>query len=370
MPQIFGAYDEYTLHAIQRAARLVFRHPPNFNRRLGAVKVKKFQPRVSTASPKSRLRMARENFEKFVLNVRLDRKQTALQEALLVPWRELEASVNEYVQWHSFILWVRTISEIAGELPDAVRLELQELCPGFLDGWEVSQNHGVWYSLEEWITAQHFGEAKAEGWFDALMYYAYQDLRVEQGWTLRERTKTAWRETTPSRWPTLQEWKAEIVATQRLAQEGTEKARAVAAMGKVDGDRLRTAISDVLERRALVFWIDCVSRSQHALDATILSEVEKRCPTLLAGLSRESVWRASVFSRLLRHGESEWRAVARAEGWYAAFRYHVAHHPRYQRLIHYRQRCHDEWLNVPPISLPSFPAWLSAADAYCVNRAA
>jgi hypothetical protein len=49
-------------------------------------------------------------------------------------------------------------------------------------------------------------------------------------------------------------------------------------------------------------------------------------------------------------------------------RYHVSNHLRCQRLLHYRQRCHDEWLRVRPTSLPSFPAWLASADAYCVAR--
>jgi hypothetical protein len=223
--------------------------------------------------------------------------------------------------------------------------------------------------MEEWITEQYFGKAKAEGWFDALMYYAYQDLRVEQGWTLWQRTKTAWRQRTPARWPTFEEWKAETIGTHALAQEGTEKARAVAAMANVNREKLQTAVSVVLERRALVFWIDCVSRPQQALDRTLTTEVEKRCSTLLAVLSGERAWTSSLFWRLIRQGESEWRKTARAEGWYSALHYHVAHHPRYQRLKHYRQRCHDEWLTVRLSSLPPLPAWLSAADAYCVRPA-
>ena len=43
---------------------------------------------------------------------------------------------------------------------------------------------------EEWSHRSHrFARARAEGWFDALMYYAYKDLRTEQAWTTWERTK-------------------------------------------------------------------------------------------------------------------------------------------------------------------------------------
>ena len=313
--------------------------------------------------------MAKGNFGNLVLNVRLDRKQGALQEALLVPWRQLEASADEYVRWHSFLLWVRTISESADELPAVLRSEFRERCPGFLEGDEANQHRPVWKSLEEWIAAQRFGDAKAAGWFDAMMYYAYQDLRTEQGWRLWELMKAAWRHRPPSRWPTFEEWRAQIGATHALAQEGTEKARAVAAMANVDQDTLRGAVSDVVERRALVLWVDCVSKAQQPLDAAVWSELETRCPRLTAILSAESLWRVPLLSRMIRRGESDWRSVAQRGGWYSALRYHVAHHLRYQRLLHYRQRCHDEWLRVRPISLPSFPAWLAAGDSYCVRRA-
>ncbi len=314
--------------------------------------------------------MARGNFENLVLNIRLDRKQKALQDALLVPWSELEATADEYVQWHCFILWVRAVSESAGEIPDALGSELRRQCPGFLKSDDPAPNRPVWQSLEEWIAAQYFGEPTAAGWFDAVMYYAYKDLRTEQAWTLWERTKAAWRQNPPSRWPTFEEWTADLVATSTLAQEGTEKARAVEAMTNVDRHKLQAAVCDVLERRAFAFWVDCVYQPEQPLDPTVMSEIAQRCPDLMGVLSAEPLWCASVFCRLIRRGDSEWRAVARAERWYAALRYHVAHHPRYQRLIHYRQRCHAEWLRVRPISFPPFLAWLSSADAYCVSRAA
>jgi hypothetical protein len=312
--------------------------------------------------------MARGNFNNLVLSVRLERKQIAVQDALLVPWRQLAASVDEYVEWHTVVLWVRTIVEATGDVPDAVRSELRARCPGFLDTNESAKHQPVWKLLEDWLAAERFADAKAGGWFDAIMYYAYKDLRVEQAWSLWERAKANWRRTPPTRWPTFDQWKLQIVATHALAQGGTEKARAVAAMENVDRARLQSVVSDVVERRALLLWVDCVSKPDHPLDPIVWTEVEKRCPAAVDVLAAGSLWRAPILSRLIRRGDSEWRAIARREGWYAALRYHVANHPRYQRLLHYRQRCHDEWIRVRPISLPSFPAWLASADTYCVAR--
>jgi hypothetical protein len=314
--------------------------------------------------------MAGTNCENLVFNVRFDSKQRALQEALRVPWRQLEENSAAYAEWHIFVLWVRAISENSGELPDIVRSELRARCPGYLESEsrQGDKNRLVWPSLEEWVAAHHFAKPKADGWFNAVMFYAYQDLRTEQAWSLWERIKAAWHQDPPSRWPTLEEWRADVLATRTLAHEGTEKARAVEALAKVDRGNLRNAVSDLLERRAFALWVDCVSKPQQPLDDTVLNELRKRCPRILAASSPDFLWVPSLFSRLVRFEESPWPTAARAEGWYAALRYHVVHHPRYQRLIHYQQRCHDEWLRVRPISYPSFPDWLSAADAYCIEQ--
>jgi hypothetical protein len=77
-----------------------------------------------------------------------------------------------------------------------------------------------------------------------------------------------------------------------------------------------------------------------------------------------------MFFRLVRLGEAFWRSAARAETWYSALRYHVNQHPRYHRLVHYNQRCHDEWGRVHPIRYPTFPEWLRAADEYILPQKA
>ena len=310
--------------------------------------------------------MARRNFENSAATVRLDRKEAALAQALLVRWPELEAAVQEYVEWHGFALWVRAVSESADGLPVILRAELGDRCPGFLQ-WAETQPRPIWKSLDEWVARHRFGAATQAGWFDALTYYAYRDLRVDQGWALWERTRVAWEEQLPFSWPTLREWRTQLGAITTLAQENSEKARALAAAASVDTLKLNIAVSHLIESRAFAFWVDCVSKPNQWLDSAITNEVCQRCPELESG--KELTWRPSLFLRLIRCGESEYRRLAREEKWFAALRYRVVHHPRYHRLIHYRQRCHDEWPDVRPISLPAFSAWLAAADAYAIRRA-
>ena len=180
--------------------------------------------------------MAKRDSANLVLNVRRDSQQRALQEALLVPWQRLAEGAAAFAEWHMIILWVRVITETADQLPQIVRSALQSRCPGFLESRSREQKDDlpIWKSLEEWVTAHAFASARAEGWFDALMYYAYKDLRTEQAWTTWERTKADWRQTAPVRWPTLEQWTSEVLATRSLACPATEKARTVHALGAVE----------------------------------------------------------------------------------------------------------------------------------------
>jgi hypothetical protein len=312
--------------------------------------------------------MARGNFDSLVLSVRLDSKDRAVHNALLVPWRELAATADEYVQWHAFILWVRTIMETAGSAPDSIQSELRARCPALVDGNDSADLQPIWKRLEEWIATEHFACARAGGWFDAMMNYAYKDLRIEQAWALWAHSKADWSRSKPAQWPTFDEWNLQILGTRTLAQGMTGKARVVAAMENVDRARLESVVGDVVERRAVVLWADCVSKPDQPIDTDVAAEIGKRCPDAIGEATATCSWSAATLARLIRRVESDWRETARREGWHAALRYHVVNHPRYQRLLHYRQRCHDEWLRVRPISFPSFAVWLASADAYCVAR--
>ena len=318
--------------------------------------------------------MARGDFQELVVQVQLDTKQKALQQALRVPWRRLEEAASAYVESHIFILWVRAIAEVKTELPEIVVSALERFCPGFLDEDSLErkqrprQQGFLWHSLEEWIAARKFADAKTQGWFDAVMYYAYKDLRTEKAWALWERTKDAWSRQPPSIWPTLEEWTSNVIGTDRLAQSGNEKARAVEAQQRVEAGRLRCAVADLLEWRAFALWIDAVSQPNRLLENEVLSELRTRCPGFLTAFEGAPLWQVPMFFRLVRFGDAGWRSAARAENWYSALRYHVTHHPRHHRVIHYNQRCHDEWGRVHPIRFPSFSEWLNAADEYALPQ--
>jgi hypothetical protein len=313
--------------------------------------------------------MARRNLDGLVAQFRGDAGQEALREALLVPWSRLRQATEAYVEWHAFVLWVRAITETAGDVPESVRSALDHRCSGFLEADSPNRRRSDWRALEEWIEVHKFAEAKAGGWFTALTYYAYKDLRTEQVWTLWERSTAAWRCRQPARWPTFDEWAAAVVGPHTLSQAGAEQARAE-AMAHVEPGRFCGAVSDLLESRACAIWVDCVSRPEYLLSESVMSELHRRLPGLLSASHPAPKWGLAFFFRLVRLGDADWRRIAREQGWISALRYQVRNHPRYHRLIHYGERCRDVWSQSRPISYPQFAEWLAAADAYYVRPAA
>jgi hypothetical protein len=311
--------------------------------------------------------MARSISGKLAAQVRLGAKQQAMQQALTVPWRRLEQTASSYVDWHILVLWVRSITELQKQLPDTVATALVERCPGFRDQRGLTQQPFQWQELQEWIAEHEFADSRRAGWFDAVMYYAYKDLRTEQAWTLWDRTTEAWARRPPREWPPLEEWTTQVCATKTLSQPGTEKARAVQALFNVESDRLGRAVTEVIEARAFALWAACLAEPQRPVREPALSAIHGRYPRLFPK-GEPLVWTPSMFPRLVRSGEAVWRELARQEGWYAALRYRVTHHPRYHRLVHYNQWCCDEWAQARPRSYPSIDEWLAASDLYCLAR--
>lgn len=288
---------------------------------------------------------ARPNLGGLAARLRRDTEEEALREALLIPWSRLLDSAEAYIEWRTFALWVRAITEMAGDVPAIVRGTLEVHCPGFL----TSDRRSVdWRALEDWIAAHHFAEAKVNGWLTALMYYAQADPRMEQAWALWERSTAAWRAAPPARWPTFDEWKVE-------------------AMAKAEPTCLHEAVADLLESRAFAIWVGCVSKPGRSASDLVMSELHRRYPGWFAASCPMPAWGMPLLLRLVRSGDARWRAAARQQGWMPTLRYHVLHHPRYRRLIHYRERCRDVWSQTHPNPYPTFAEWLAAADAYYVT---
>ena len=54
-------------------------------------------------------------------------------EARRIPWQRLQETRNQYIDWQEFQLWVRSILEVEGHIPDWLIEFVNDRCPGFLE---------------------------------------------------------------------------------------------------------------------------------------------------------------------------------------------------------------------------------------------
>src|SRR5271157_5928437 len=54
-------------------------------------------------------------------------------EARRIPWQRLQETRNQYIDWQEFQLWVRSILEVEGHIPDWLIEIVTDRCPGFLE---------------------------------------------------------------------------------------------------------------------------------------------------------------------------------------------------------------------------------------------
>ncbi len=90
----------------------------------------------------------------------------------------LSRTVDQYVEWQVFAHWVRIVFDRENHLPNTVRRELRQRCPGFLET-VASSSSGEGKGPEElfdlllcWVEEHEFARPRAEGWLPVLFYQA------------------------------------------------------------------------------------------------------------------------------------------------------------------------------------------------------
>jgi hypothetical protein len=103
------------------------------------------------------------------------RERKARASARLVHPHRLVEAVTRYVDYEALAYWARPALESRSEYPAEVVRELERRCPGYLKTWSTARADGAcgpvrdWEDLMLWIGDHFFEDAKAEGWFDAIL---------------------------------------------------------------------------------------------------------------------------------------------------------------------------------------------------------
>lgn len=152
-------------------------------------------------------------FEKAELKLSHQAQKTAERQAGIPALERLSEAITQYIEWHAFAYWARLIAETEGSVSSGLAQILEQRCPGFLaSAAEYVKRHPkepefLWLRLLSWIDDKIFAFAHAEGWSDALSYYAARDPRMDKPFAYWQECDDACKNGRPTVLPKFADWR-------------------------------------------------------------------------------------------------------------------------------------------------------------------
>lgn len=294
-------------------------------------------------------------------------QERADEQARRIPWQQLHEAREHYIDWQEFSLWVRSIIEAEGTMPEWLSAIVERRCRGFVQA-QTPGARPLALRLEDWIEEHMFGFARREGWFDAIAYYAIRDPRYQRAEVCWSECVKEWAQAKPIRYPSFEEWQKLAAACDETAHLVPEQRRAQASAKLVDGGRLHEAVSRYIDCEALAYWARPALEHGTPIPDQVKEELERRCPGVLAGAFEPAKSRSKIVSpswdALMEWIADRFFSEAQAEGWFDAILIAVRRHPRAIRTMEYADHCDEVWGPNLPMPYPSFEDWRRDADSY------
>jgi hypothetical protein len=145
--------------------------------------------------------------------VAVERKARASSK-LVGPDRLAEA-VARYIDYEALAYWAHPALERGAILPPEVLLELQRVCPGYVEARQKAcaktSRGGAqgWEHLMLWVGNHFFQNAKAEGWFDAILIQVRSHPRAIRTNEFADHCDELWGDKLPSPYPLFEDWRKE-----------------------------------------------------------------------------------------------------------------------------------------------------------------
>jgi hypothetical protein len=138
-------------------------------------------------------------------------QRKAQASAKLVDRQRLQEAIARYIDWESFAYWARPGLERGLSIPREVTEELERRCPGFLtrsvDAGKI-RAESIWEDLMAWIAERSFTEAKAEGWFDAILVGVQRHPRAIRTMEYADHCDEISGPNLPVPYPSFDDWRA------------------------------------------------------------------------------------------------------------------------------------------------------------------
>ena len=139
-----------------------------------------------------------------------------LRSACEVNAERVTDAIERYVDWQEFASWAATALGGLPDIPRVVRKELRRCCPGFLEydtplrRADSPDEQRSFSRLLDWIITHFFREAKRDGWFSAVDYYASLHPHCIRMSHYSSRWKQEWDTGRIKIYPSLGEWRRAI----------------------------------------------------------------------------------------------------------------------------------------------------------------
>jgi len=133
----------------------------------------------------------------------------------LVPSDRLAAAVAKYMDCEALAHWARRALESGPGLPHEVQRELEARCPGFLETelkTRATESGGTgqeWHRLMSWLGDHEFQDAKAQGWFNAVLAQVHNHPRAIRTIEYADHCDELWSSGMPDPYPSFHEWRNE-----------------------------------------------------------------------------------------------------------------------------------------------------------------
>jgi hypothetical protein len=273
-----------------------------------------------------------------------------------VPWVRFHRAYEEYIRWQAFVLWARAVVESEGCAPSWLKAILRKRCPGFAE--EAARSNMpelMGLQLLPWVHNQVFEFAVEEGWFDALVFYAFRDARSQGDWAYWERSESEWKKRRPTFFPTFAEWRRSAV---NWKLEGGARCATVSK-----------SVEKYLDFEAVVYWLrPLFQASKIQLPTHVALDSEQECPGLLeyvnTHISAAYAERSRSWQRLFNWGRDHVLSHAKEEGWLDVVLSHARIHPRHRRIVEYGALCCKSRPGNTALPYPSLGQWRRDAERY------
>jgi hypothetical protein len=119
------------------------------------------------------------------------------------------------MDYEALAYWARPTLEVGSELPPEVVRELERRCPGYLDArlkaCAKTSSGGAqdWKHLMLWVGNRFFQDAKAEGWFDAILIQVRSHPRAIRTIEYADQCDGVWSSEMPSTYPSFEDWRSD-----------------------------------------------------------------------------------------------------------------------------------------------------------------